>query len=161
MQLLKWAKCCLVSSSQCNYSSFVIKFFHILFLRNSVRSFRKSQTDKRAQLEELANFFDFASSALPGAHEVLKITKTRAIALLLKENIRVIEFKRVGSVAAFEVINSSNMDPFECSFRNVGYFEGTFWALDVNRPIAPIKSEFLGKESLDMVVRYFAYFLRF
>lgn len=119
---------------------------HIVFCRHSVRPFQRSRTDKRAQLEELAKFFNFNRNALPSATEVSKITKNRALTLLLEENIRVIEFKRVGSVAAFEVLNATNMDPF-CSFQNVGYFEGTFYALDI-KPIPIIKSEFLGKAHL-------------
>ena len=117
-----------------------------MFHRGSVRAFKKSQKDKRPQLEELADFFKFDRSVLPKETEVLKITKTRAFALLLKEKIRVIEFTRVGSVAAFEVSNSSNMDPFG-SFRTVGYHNGTFFELEAYKPIPIIKSEFLGKGS--------------
>ena len=69
------------------------------------------------------------------------------MSVLLKEKIRVIDFKRVGgSVAAFEVVGTNNFDPFG-SFQSVGYFNGQFFQLGAFLAIPVIKSEFMGRKS--------------
>ena len=122
----------------------------ILSSRETVRAFQKSLVDKRKQLEELADFFQFDLAALPDKSKVPKITRARAVNLLFKEKIRVIDFKQVGgSVAAFEVVGASDFDPFG-SFRNVGFYNGQFFEMDAFSAIPAIKSEFLGRKSTNV-----------
>ena len=126
------------------FLTFVVSRPNIFFLRESVRVFRQSLVDKRKQLEELADFFQFDVNVLPEKSSLPKITRARAVSVLLDQNIRVIDFKRVGgSVAAFEVVCASNYDPYG-SFRNVGYHNGQFFELDAFTAMPAIKSEFMG-----------------